>query len=148
MPGWVVSDGTVGRKTAARLYFSGTAAAAGNSGGPLLDGGGALVGLITGEGGAGVAVEADALRLIIRGCVPALPAVAAQSTAPPPLIPEPKASPPTRPRPTGGGDHAKDGAEMVLVPAGSSGWGATTGPLTRSLATASPLTASTSTRTK
>ena len=50
-PGWVVSDGTVGRKTGARLFFSGTAADAGNSGGPLLDGRGALVGVIIGEGG-------------------------------------------------------------------------------------------------
>ncbi|MGH6689274.1 MAG: S1C family serine protease [Gammaproteobacteria bacterium] len=83
-PGWVVSDGSVGRKTGARVYFSGTATDAGNSGGPLLDGKGAVVGVITSEGGsAGIAVEADIVRLIIRAWVPALPAVA----TPPPLTP-------------------------------------------------------------
>ena len=127
-PGWVVSDGTVGRKTGAKLYFSGTAADAGNSGGPLLDGRGAVVGVITGEGGSsGVAVEADVVRVIIRAWVPALPSVAAQAPpAPSPSAPEAKAPAPTpTPARPSSGITGKDGAEMVLVPAGEFWMGST-----------------------
>jgi formylglycine-generating enzyme required for sulfatase activity len=116
-PGWYVSDGTIGRKTGGRLYFSGTAAAAGNSGGPLLDGRGALVGVIIGEGSSGVAVEADVVRPIIRNWVPAAPA--GPATPAPPSRPEAKPAPPSSP--TSGPPSTitgKDGSEMVLVPAG------------------------------
>jgi hypothetical protein len=72
-PGWVMSDGTIGRKTRGRVYFSGTAVDAGNSGGPLLDSKGTMVGVIISKSGSqGVAVEADVARSIIRGWVPGL----------------------------------------------------------------------------
>jgi sulfatase modifying factor 1 len=120
-PGWVISEGNVGRKTGGRVYFSGTATDAGNSGGPLLDDKGMVVGVITSEGtSTGVALESDVVRPIIRAWVPALPAVA--SPAPEPLpsgptakVPAPSASPAQSPSVTTG----KDGAEMVLVPAGA-----------------------------
>ena len=127
-PNWLVSDGIVSRKTGGKVYFSGTASTdAGNSGGPLLNGHGALVGVITSKGGStGIALEADVVRPIIRDWMPAPvpgptppPTAATPGPTPPPAItPRPAA-----PAPTPAGPppviKGKDGKEMVLVPAGT-----------------------------
>jgi formylglycine-generating enzyme required for sulfatase activity len=70
---WAVTEGTVAQNLGGKIYFSGTAVDKGNSGGPLLGAQGALVGVVTGEGGAmGVAVESNLVRTIVRGWVPSL----------------------------------------------------------------------------
>jgi hypothetical protein len=66
-PGWVVTDGTVSRIQGGRIYFSGTAAIPGNSGGPLLNSQGAFVGMNMQIGDSlGLALEGDVIRSIIR----------------------------------------------------------------------------------
>ena len=71
-PGWVVSEGTVGRRTGGKIYFSGTAVNPGNSGGPLVDAQGRLVGLIPEiSGSLGAALEADMIWPVIRDWLPA-----------------------------------------------------------------------------
>jgi formylglycine-generating enzyme required for sulfatase activity len=126
-PGWVISGATVGRKTRGRVYFSGTAVDAGNSGGPLLDGKGLLVGVITSKGGSqGIAVGADVVQPIVRDWVPALAAAAPRPSTPQPSVPEAKPPVPA-PAPAALPQviRGKDGKEMVLVPAGTFTMGST-----------------------
>jgi hypothetical protein len=71
---WAVTEGTVSLMLGGRIYFSGTAVSPGNSGGPLLNEQGGLVGInLHLEGGFGVALEGDVIRPLIRSWVPGLP---------------------------------------------------------------------------
>lgn len=73
-PDWAITEGTVSRLEGGKIYFSGTAVSPGNSGGPLLNEQGALVGmnLRLGEG-LGNALMGEVIRLIIQGWVKGLP---------------------------------------------------------------------------
>jgi formylglycine-generating enzyme required for sulfatase activity len=134
---WSVTEGRVTALRGGEILFSGDAVDAGNSGGPLLDAAGRMVGLIKEEEGKfGVAVMIDVIRPIVDRWVGALevastpPGPADAQPAPPArVLPSPPpASPPTvtpppaaTPPPAGPPSviRGKDGKEMVLVPAGT-----------------------------
>jgi formylglycine-generating enzyme required for sulfatase activity len=109
-PGWAVTDGTISRILGGKLYFSGTAVSPGNSGGPLLNAQGELVGMnLELGGGLGSALQSDLLRVFVRGWVRGLPETVAETPLPPPKQAEPRMPQTLR---------GKDGKEMVLVPEG------------------------------
>jgi formylglycine-generating enzyme required for sulfatase activity len=112
-PGWAVTDGTISRIYGGQLYFSGTAVSPGNSGGPLLNAQGELVGMnLELGGGLGSALQSDLLRVFVRVWVRGLPMTAAQPLSPPPTPPKkPQRRVPQTIRGT-------DSKEMELVPEG------------------------------
>ncbi|MDH3444450.1 MAG: SUMF1/EgtB/PvdO family nonheme iron enzyme [Deltaproteobacteria bacterium] len=127
--GWYVTDGTISRIQGGKIYFSGTAVSSGNSGGPLLNEQGALVGMNLRLGSQGLAIREDIARAIVDRWVPSLPSrVAKREPALPekPEKPEPvvPTKPPT-PTLTAGKvfrDRLKmggEGPEMGVIPAGS-----------------------------
>jgi Zn-dependent protease with chaperone function len=73
-PDWAITEGTVSSLEGGKIYFSGTAVSPGNSGGPLLNEQGALVGmnLRLGEG-LGNALMGEVIRVIIQKWVKGLP---------------------------------------------------------------------------
>jgi formylglycine-generating enzyme required for sulfatase activity len=116
-PGWAVTDGTVSRRLGGFIYFSGTAVSPGNSGGPLLDAGGTVVGMITTLAGRlGIALTEEAIRAHIRGWVPAWPPSGQQAGRQEPQTPPP--TPPVEPKEPAQVIRGQDEKEMRLVPAG------------------------------
>jgi len=112
--GWHVTDGTISRIQGGKIYFSGTAVNSGNSGGPLLNEQGALVGMNLRLGdGQGTAIEANLARVIIHRWAPRLPAPVVKGET---VSTKGTVSPPTKPKNVIVG---KDGKEMLLVPEGS-----------------------------
>ena len=71
---WVVTKGIVSRLHGGKIYFSGDSVDKGNSGGPLLNHKGEMIGMNLNLGGKlGQALEADIIRGIIRTWVKDLP---------------------------------------------------------------------------
>jgi formylglycine-generating enzyme required for sulfatase activity len=115
-PRWAVTNGTVSGTGGGKIYFSGTAVSPGNSGGPLLNDKGALVGMnVTVVGQLGIALAADVIRALIRDWIPAWPESAQTEPQQPPQPPSPPPSAPSEP--PAQVVRGKDGKEMRLVPA-------------------------------
>ena len=72
-PGWQVTEASVSSIQGGKIYFSGNAVNLGNSGGPLLNQNGEMLGLnLRLGGGLGIALEGDIVKTIIRNWVPNL----------------------------------------------------------------------------
>lgn len=98
-PGWAVTIGAVSRLLSGIVYFSGDAVRPGNSGGPLLNTQGEMIGMnLRLGGGLGRALESDVIRAVIRSWG---------------VLPDEGKPPPPQDRIQG-----KDGKEMLRVPAG------------------------------
>ena len=107
---WAVTDGFISGLQAGKVYFSGTAVNRGNSGGPLLNDQGVLVGMNQQlvEGSLGIALMSNVIRPLLRGWVPGFDAPERKP------IPDPAPQPPA-PATTRRG---QDGKDMLLVPEG------------------------------
>jgi hypothetical protein len=74
VPAWSVTDGTVSSVEGGKIYFSGTAVSPGNSGGPLLNANGALIGMnLEVQGSQGAALKSDVILPLISGWLPRAP---------------------------------------------------------------------------
>ena len=81
---WVVTDGRVSSLAGREVFFSGDAVDVGNSGGPLLDANGRMVGLIGAmQGTLGEAIAIDVIRPIIERWIGTLAAPAPSLTTAP-----------------------------------------------------------------
>jgi formylglycine-generating enzyme required for sulfatase activity len=127
---WAVTPGSVSNFEGKNILFSGDAVDPGNSGGPLVDAQGQMVGLILGErgeerGGLGMAMKADFVKLFVGPWIGELPSSPVATAKPTPPVPQPPApaprTPATAPKPATPSQviRGKDGKEMVLVPAGN-----------------------------
>jgi hypothetical protein len=115
---WAVTAGQVSKLAGLDMYFFGAAVAQGNSGGPLLDQQGQMIGLnVEIAGTFGVAILADVVTPILQRWIGALSAPSVQPATPPP--PQEAPLPSAR--------QGKDGKEMILVLAGSFEMGSTAG---------------------
>jgi S1-C subfamily serine protease len=70
---WTLAENTISGRSAGKIFFSGNAVQETNSGGPLLDEQGALVGIVINKGGQGTALTEETIRSVIREWIPKVP---------------------------------------------------------------------------
>ena len=122
---WAIKDGKVSNFVGRDVHFSGDAVDPGNSGGPLLNTQGQIVGMnIRVLGKTGVAIQSDVIKPIVRNWIGELPVTPAPN-APPKESEKPPRTPSTSepaPKETSKEPEkvvrGKDGKDMLLVPEG------------------------------
>jgi formylglycine-generating enzyme required for sulfatase activity len=122
---WAIKDGKVSNLVGRDVHFSGDAVDPGNSGGPLLNTQGQIVGMnIRVLGKTGVAIQSDVIKPIVRNWIGELPVTHAPNVPPKESEKPPRTPSTSEPAPKATSKEpekvvrGKDGKDMLLVPEG------------------------------